>query len=104
MNPVLAWTIAGVIVSAFVGLVIPGAAALVKFGRMLEQINHQVTRNGGQNNPPTIPDKLGELRTELAGAREDVTEIKDDVKNLQSWSETENRRIWRELSRKQDRP
>lgn len=46
-----------------------------------DQANHNVTQNGGSNNPPTVPDRLceirgelGELRGELMGAIGEVRE------------------------------
>lgn len=107
MSAELAWSIAGVITAVLAGLVIPGIGFLIKLGRKIEQINHQVTRNGGQNNPPTLPDKIADLKTvvraEVADVRTAVVNVDDTVKEHRSWAEAENRRLWRELSKKADR-
>jgi hypothetical protein len=110
VSPELLWTIIGVVVAILVGIVFPAAKLLIKFGRTLEQINHQVTRNGGKNNPPTLPDKLSTLAAmvdSLQGAVDDVKatadETRSDVRSIRSWSEVENRRLWRELAKKADK-
>ena len=35
----------------------------------IQRVEHQVTANGGTSSPPTVPDKLSDLRADIAAVR-----------------------------------
>lgn len=51
-------------------------------GAKLEAIRHTVTVNGGQSEPPTLPDRIGKVEALAASLTADVTEVKGDVARL----------------------
>lgn len=62
-----------------------------------ENIVKPLTKNGGKNDPPTLPDRLHEQNEVMARIEKKVDAQSRDLRRHLAWSSEETSRIWKAI-------